>query len=301
MAWNGSDSKVGSAVPDGRSRKGSGNHVGSGLRSHGGTRSFRRGLLAGLIVVAIGGAAVWWLAGARRAGERDEAGGRAPRAIAEAKQAVPKKAYKPPAKRKVEKTGDKVADALAEVEASGELVKISAPPKAEVVNDRANRFYKNGVEQLLGWIVATEPGDMPMPMPCLSDEDRENLVSILAFPCPAEETDDDTLKQLKESVNYGKKEMAKFVADGGDPNDFFHYCFQQLKQAFETHNEAQAAYMQICEEDPALASDYRKKVNELLAEKGIKPIEPDSLSEPEEYQLLHPEENDNETTDTQGN
>ena len=206
--------------------------------------------------------------------------------------AVKHKPLPTPMRRKVEKTGDKLKDALAEVEAASELIKISAPPKTkpEPTNSRANRFYKNGVEQLLNWVAATEPGDMPMPMPSIRKEDLADLVNILSVPCSIREDDEEDVKYVKGMVNYGKKEMAGFVADGGTPDQFFDYYFEQLKLAFDTRSEAQVAYGQMREEDPGLAIEYRKKVNEKLAEKGIKPIEPDEDLEPDEYAALHPEE-----------
>ena len=247
-----------------------------------------KGLVAGLIVV-VGAVATWWFLGGGSAGETPS-----PQASRQIREVKPAKGRTPVEKkrREVVKTGDRLKDALAEVEASSELVTISAPPKreAKLTNSRANRFYKNGVEQLLNWVAMTEPGDMPMPMPFLSEEDKADLVNILSIPCSIKDDDDDYLKALKESVNYGKKEMANFVADGGEPDEFFSHYFEQLKQAYETHSEAQTAYGKMVEEDAELAPQFREKVNEMLAQKGIKPIEPDSTIEPEEYAKLHPEE-----------
>ena len=249
-----------------------------------------KGLVAGLIVV-VGAAAAWWFLGGGSTPVREGADGVSNRQIKEVRPAKGKVRVEKK-RREVVKTGDKLKDALAEVEASSELVTISAPPKREgkLTNSRANRFYKNGVEQLLNWVAMTEPGDMPMPMPFLSEEDKADLVNILSIPCSIKDDDDDYLKALKESVNYGKKEMANFVADGGEPDEFFSHYFEQLKQAYEAHSEAQTAYGKMVEEDSELAPQFRVKVNEMLAQKGIKPIEPDSTIEPEEYAKLHPEE-----------
>ena len=250
-----------------------------------------RGVFAGILVVALGGLAAWWFFAGGSTPVRKIPDDAANRRIKEVKPAKGKVRIEKK-RREVVKTGDRMKDALAEVEASSELVTISAPPKreAKITNSRANRFYKNGVEQLLNWVAMTEPGDMPMPMPFLSEEEKADLVNILSIPCSIKDDDDDYLKALKESVNYGKKEMANFVADGGEPDEFFSHYFEQLKQTYETHSEAQAAYGKMVEEDSELAPQFREKVNELLAQKGIKPIEPDSTVEPEEYAKLHPEE-----------
>ena len=263
----------------------------AGKRNRGEQRNVRlKGLAAGLIVV-VGAAVAWWFLGGGSALVAEDGDGTVSRRIKEAKSAKGKVRVEKK-RREVVKTGDRMKDALAEVEASSELVTISAPPKreAKITNSRANRFYKNGVEQLLNWVAMTEPGDMPMPMPFLSEEDKADLVNILSIPCSIKDDDDDYLKSLKESVNYGKKEMANFVADGGEPDEFFSHYFEQLKQAYETHSEAQTAYGKMVEEDAELAPQFREKVNEMLAQKGIKPIEPDSTIEPEEYAKLHPEE-----------
>ena len=271
MAWN-RPSEVGATSPS-RQNKARTRHL--------------RGLFAAAVVI-VGAAVAWWIF-SLNADEARTRGRKSRAVIADVGKSG--KEHSAPKRREVAKTGDRLRDALAEIEASGELVKIAAPPKKpELTNSRTNRFYKNGIEQLLNWVAATEPGDMPMPIPLIDKDDRANLVNILSIPCPITKDDSEDLKALKEAVNYGKKEMAGYVADGGDPDQFFDYYFEQLKQAYEMHCEVQTAYHRLIRENPDLASEFRVKANETLAQKGIKPIEPNRHLEPEEYAKLHPDE-----------
>lgn len=230
-----------------------------------------KGLLALVIVCALGAGVFYFI---RSADSGDDADADAkPDRIASVQPAQitkPKKSVSEPiAHREVSRTGDKVADALAEVNAI-ESLNIQAPPKKRA--PAVKRTFKTGVEQLMSWVFTTELGDMPMPIPSLSDDDRNNLASILVSKNEITDDDSDMAAFCKETVDFAKQEMAKFVKDGGDPDDFLQYYFRELRKAFEIRNEAMNQVETLREESPELAVEFARKINERFAEEGIKLI-----------------------------
>ena len=173
---------------------------------------------------------------------------------------------------KPEKTGDKLKDALAEVSAAEQALTIKAAPKITIPSGYTNRTFKTGVEQLMSWVFSVEVGDMPMPIPPIGEEDRAQLASILASKNEIKEGDSKMAAFCKEQVDFAKEEMREFIKQGGDPDEFLQYYFNQLRHAFEFRNEAQQQYYDLLEEDPELAEEFAKRVNKSFDEKGIKHI-----------------------------
>lgn len=174
--------------------------------------------------------------------------------------------------KKPPKTGDKLADALAAVAAAEDALTIQPALKVKIPPGYTNRTFKTGVEQLMSWVFTTEVGDMPMPIPAISEDDRKQLAAILVSKNEVKEGDSERTVLAKESVDYAKEEMRKFIKQGGDPDDFLQYYFNQLRHAFEFRNEAQQQYYDLQEEDPELAEEFAREVNKSFDEKGIKRI-----------------------------
>ena len=140
-----------------------------------------------------------------------------------------------------------------------------------------NRVFKTGTEQLMSIVFSTEPGDMPMPIPPISDEDKQNIVSILISKNPINESDSEKIKFCKENVALAKKEMIEYLKEGGDPDDFLRYYFQELKSAFELRNAAVDQIRETWEGEPELGRQFLEKVNEKFANEGIKLINPEEF------------------------
>ena len=188
-----------------------------------------------------------------------------------------KQPYVTPERRKVEKTGEKVKDALNEVEAAAELVKIEKPKNLRYARS-GKQVFSTCVEQMMCSLILVEPGDLPFPLPHLDEEDRQELVTALVSKNEIEEGDSERVTYAKESVDYLKKEMIKFIKDGGDPDDFLHYYHDQLRQASDTYEEVCSQYHDLQETDPDIAEDFLKKANKILEEKGIKTVQSDEES-----------------------
>ena len=135
-----------------------------------------------------------------------------------------------------------------------------------------NRVFKTGTEQLMSIVFSTELGDMPMPIPPISEEDRQNIVSILLSENQINDADSEKIKQCKENVALAKKEMIEYLKAGGDPDSFLQYYFQELKNAFELRNAAVEQIREAWEEDFELGRQFLERVNEKFANEGIKSI-----------------------------
>ena len=229
-----------------------------------------KGLVGGVIIMAAVVAAIVYFIGSNEDADDDADRNRGKiAAVDPAKQKKPKTKveYTSP-----EKTGDKLTDALAEVAAAEQALTITQPPKIHIPPGYTNRTFKTGVEQLMSWVFTVEVGDMPMPIPPIGEDDREQMAAILISKNEIKESDSEMAAFAKEQVDYAKKEMAEFIKQGGDPDEFLQYYFGQLRHAFEFRNEAQQQYYDMLEEDPDLAEEFARKVNESFDEKGIKHI-----------------------------
>ena len=89
---------------------------------------------------------------------------------------------------------------------------------------------------------------------------------------PVRETDSERAAFAKETVDYAKKIFKEYLEKGGEPEGFLEYYHSELKEAYEIRKQAQESVNKIIAETPELTGDYIKKVNESLAEKGIKGI-----------------------------
>lgn len=162
------------------------------------------------------------------------------------------------------------------------LTNIAEPQKAVIKqreltpqewNRITNRTYATCTEQVMSWIFTKQLGDVPLPVPPISDEDRDNLISILLSKNEIKATDGEMTAFSKESVDVAKQEMRKYIADGGDPDEFLQYYGRQLKDAYEYRRQIETEAGEIIEDgDLELARAFIKKANELLDERGIKPI-----------------------------
>ena len=188
-----------------------------------------------------------------------------------------------------------VEEAMANIEEApkSEIKKRELSP--EEWNRLTNRVFKTGTEQLLSWVCQVTPGDMPMPIPNLDEEEKRNLAAILISKNPVKEGDSERLANLKQDVDYAKKEMAKYIGEGGDPDEFLHYYFKELNHAFEYRNEIMSQIAALYDSgEKELAREFRKKANEMLAEKGIKQVELSEFEEESETEEHEQEENKEE-------
>ncbi len=226
-----------------------------------------KGALAGVLIVAVLGAVCWMMFSGNDAAKPSRA-----KPAKVAKSAKPAKAAKDAKSAKGgERKFDKpktVDDALANLE----TIKMPEVPKAKkpVIIDPypGERTFKTCFEQQMSWMVSTMPGDLPMPIPPLNDEDRKNIVSILISKSDIKETDSEMDAFCKEQVNRAKKEMMTFIKEGGDPDDFLKYYYQQLKSCYDLRQMAVEQAQELWDEDPEMGAAFIDKVNKKFEDDG---------------------------------
>ena len=134
-----------------------------------------------------------------------------------------------------------------------------------------NRTFRTGLEQVIEWVFTTEVGDAPPPLPNLSNFDLVHIEEILDLENPVHETDSDKAAESKETVDFVKKELKKFLEKGGAAQEFLEFYHSELKQAYQERQMVQQQAMQVLQEEPDLVFDFLEQANKTLAEKGIKP------------------------------
>lgn len=143
-----------------------------------------------------------------------------------------------------------------------------------------NRVFKTGTEQVMSWIFTTELGAMPPPLPRIPIRDEAHMAEILMAKNPILEGDSEKAKEAKQMVELAKKELIKFIKEGGSVDEFFEYYRGELVQAHNEWKEAQKSVLQIVREEPDLAADYIREVNDRLSAKGIRSVKlPPKLKE----------------------
>jgi len=135
-----------------------------------------------------------------------------------------------------------------------------------------NRTFRTGTEQILSWIFSTELGDMPPPVPKISNFDLVHMQEILDLNNEVTNGDDEKTIDAKRSVQAAKDELKKYLEKGGNPDEFLEYYRDELQSAYLERKTAQQEVMMVLQGEPELASSFLKEVNNRLAKKGIKTI-----------------------------
>ena len=138
-----------------------------------------------------------------------------------------------------------------------------------------NRTFKTGVEQVMSWVFTCRLGNPPPPRPKFSLRDEVHMAEILIADNPILETDSERAADAKECVAAAKKELIKYIKEGGDVDSFIDYYRDQLAEAYHEHTESRKAAIDMLKngEDPEIVRKFVEKVNEGLDSKGIKRVE----------------------------
>jgi hypothetical protein len=136
----------------------------------------------------------------------------------------------------------------------------------------SNRTFATGTEQVMGWIFNTVPGDMPPILPQIPIFEEAHLTEILFNKNEIKDDDDERIVELKENVALAKKEMIKFIKEGGMPDEFLEYYRNILVDAHREFQSSQQEVFKMVKEDPEGAAAYLEMVNKRLDEKGIKHV-----------------------------
>ena len=134
--------------------------------------------------------------------------------------------------------------------------------------------FRNATEQALHRIFSRPLGMAPLPPIKLSKDELDDIVNILVTPNHPTKEDDERSAAARKNIDLAKKEMAKFIADGGRPQEFLDHYWRENEKAYALRREAmdQLEDFRKSESDPELCEELKKALNKHLAEKGIIPI-----------------------------
>ena len=258
-------------------------HVGAGDNK----RTTARWVAAAVVVAAIAGGVWWWMG---RGQEKPK--------TASVQQQGPKKpkAEKPKAAR-AEQRPSVATNATTTAKPQPKPVAVSKPfnpnepppgllpnepwrsgrkklHKVQYVARNTNTVHRNSTEQALLDIFTCNVGDPPLPLTDLPKDDLTNMWSILTSPNPVTDKDAEEVKIAKETLEVAKKEMAKFVQEGGKPDEFLSYYHGVLEKAYKKRMLATEEIYKVLEEqnDPEIARAMLKRVNKELRAEGIRPL-----------------------------
>lgn len=137
---------------------------------------------------------------------------------------------------------------------------------------RTNQIFRTSTEQMMAMVFGTKLGDPPPRLPNIPLREQVHFAEILIADNPIAETDSEKVKQTKETLAAAKKELMKFIKEGGDADQFFDYYRGELQQARDEWLETQKSVFKVIKDDPDIAEVYINEVNDRLSQKGIKPV-----------------------------
>ena len=141
-----------------------------------------------------------------------------------------------------------------------------------VTNARPEQVFKTATEQVMSFIFNAEVGDMPPPLPTLPRHEMERIEEILNTPNLVKEGDSEEVAARKQMLEQAKKELKDYMAQGGTPAEFLRFYHEQLKKYYNERLDAQKLVMTMIRDEPEVAGEFMKKVNQRLAERGIKAV-----------------------------
>ena len=158
-----------------------------------------------------------------------------------------------------------------------------APDKAELQQPTNNagplqkQIFKSGTEQVISWIFMCPVGSMPPILPTLPESELSRIEEILNSENIISEIDEERIAEVKETVDYVKKELKQFLSEGGKVEDFLKYYHSMLVKAHRTREESRKIVEEVEQTNPEIAESFKEKVNERLREDGVLELETDTI------------------------
>lgn len=240
-----------------------------------------RGVLAGLCVIALGGAVVWFMFG--QEGERTDAKSKLRKPIESVEPAKPKvkndkskeiASHKP--SLPVPKISKERIEQREAIPAPQPLEEMQAaltnkPPKKKVA-------FSNGAEQLIAMATPSQPGAYVPPLPDITNESvARDVEKALKNTIKAEEGDDIALLEKKVVVAEAKEEFRELRdKEGWGFAEYVNALRDQANADAEFLAEAHKVVEEIYHDKTIPDEDYvkyRDQVNEKLRERGLPEID----------------------------
>ena len=246
------------------------------IKGGGGQRKvYLKGILVGAVAVVVGVVCIFAFSGkSEKPVEKSEkTGGRikevtpapAPKAVEEPKE-------EPKVDPKLAEIRQKVKGMNKEERADFAFKMMREKPLD--LTPTTNKPFRTATELHLARMFTRELGDRPPPpIPKIPIQDEAHLAEILIANNPAIEGDSEEIKLGKEAVELAKKELREYIKEGGDANSFVDYYYGKLNAAYQERTDALKEVMRVAKEDPDIAGEYYRQINQRLEKKGIKKLE----------------------------
>lgn len=291
MSWNGSDSggnkKVEASVPLARKA----------------APSFKKGIIAGLIVVVGAGLAAWWIgrdARPARPKEKKAAGLIAevkPQIVTQAVEAVKTPATKADKIKKIKADLNETVKGFVKKADTGNVVMMTPVPLDPKDPDNALRTRTMTEVQML---IGIEPGEPMPPIPfgfmmedtiaeeaarsgelgvTIDNGNKRFQEELEKWKITAKETDSEVRLQRKQDLMDAQLDLLDGIDQGISVNDSIRAAWEYRKRAFEERHSliGNMREMYEADPDPETTKQLIDNVNAKLAEKGIKPISTDEV------------------------
>lgn len=247
--------------------------------------TWQRGLLAGVLVVALGCIAVWMM----RPPSEDEAreGAEKSRTIKESTPTKPKTQKADVASQK--KKPVQIAQAAAQKPATN-----AAPRKLKLwekgirvpkTKPAPPKRFKYDAEEDIAFFLETEPGETIFGEIPFDHRFIAQLKESFKEPVEIKPDDSEELKQLKKAIQETKDDLQKRMAAGEDIAQLFADSRHQLIELGNYRRDIINEMMEIAKSDDTSREDfevYVKAVNAMLEKKGCKPFTPTPMT----YKML---------------
>ena len=245
------------------------------------SRGLRYGILAGIVAVVV--AVATWLLTVHK-GQQNEPPAQkpatlAPRDAPRVAKSNPKTIEKPsapqgdaPPQPSKKPTGKLPAPSNLSEEVRAIKAASLTNAVAAVTNARPEQVFKTATEQVMSFIFNAEVGAMPPPLPTLPRNEMERIEEILNTPNLVKEGDSEEVAAQKQMLERAKQELKDYMAQGGTPAEFLRFYHEQLKKYYQERQDAQTLVMTMIRDEPEVAGEFMKKVNQRLAERGIKAV-----------------------------
>ena len=151
------------------------------------------------------------------------------------------------------------------------------------------RLFTNPVDITLSILLTTPENALTPPLPPLGPRAREAFIEALKKPIEFSEDDTPDERRIKELVGAAREEMLDELVNGRTVNEVIeeHCTFVDEKNRLRA--EAMAQYKKlVADGDGNIAEEFRAKANEMLTQKGAKPLK--SLAEIQQERISRREE-----------
>lgn len=264
MAWNGSNVKEGETTSVEPAKK-----------------SPVRGLVAGLVVCAGAGVALWLVSGRNEPSAKPTDEIAKPSKIAEVAHVVATNTtvetaipQLDPAKRYED--GVEVVSASVRTNSSGAVIEklVLANGKKMSKIHPPKPVFENPCDQVIALAISTKPGQSMPPLPALDKSLEKEFLDSLTNPFRIEETDSEKVREIKAMVLEAKAYIADEIKKGGTVLGAIQAHQKMMEETADAHLAAIQMMQKIKAEDgKEAAEEFVSRVNESFRARGIVELE----------------------------